>query len=237
MRSVSRNHARWFRMDCQRGWLESQEAEQLPDSSEKASLRHRIVVGFVALVWCGALLVPSVFCPGAAAADELSRAATDAAFQAQLQKLADKCKELGMEDQQQVSRAWFVPRDPLRHYLFLPPAVDPKRPAEGDQQLVRFWYDKFTEIRQQQATRLFALAQQHCGVGNEAEAFRLLHEVLHEDPDHARARWCARLRTHRQRALAARCRNGPRADVTGDRTRSSAGRATSTGRSTANIFS
>jgi hypothetical protein len=122
-------------------------------------------------------------------ADLEGRGAADSEFRAQLAVLAEKCDELGLQEQAQISRGWFVPRDPRRLYLFLPPPVDSTRLPADASQLVRFWHEKFTELRQQQAKRLFALAGKQIEAGHEAAAYRLLHEVLHEDPEHARARW------------------------------------------------
>ena len=121
------------------------------------------------------------------AAGAVDRAAADALFQADLNALAAKCDELEMAEQGGVSRNWFVLRDPRRHYLFFPPDSDPVAPAADASTVVRQWHAKFTQLRRQQAERLFELARQSVEAGDEAAAYRLLHEVLHEDPEHAQA--------------------------------------------------
>ena len=102
--------------------------------------------------------------------------------------LAAKCGELGLTDAAAKTGAWFVRRDPRRHYLFLPPADDPARPAADATPLVAHWHARFAELRRQQAERLFDLARTQAEAGNEGAAYRLLHEVLREDPDHAETR-------------------------------------------------
>ena len=116
------------------------------------------------------------------------RTDSDGQFRDELAALAAKCDELGLKEEAALTRAWVVPRDPRRHYLFLPPAEDPARPSADAAQLVTQWYAKFSELRRQQAERLFALARQQAESGDEGAAFRLLHELLREDPNHAEAR-------------------------------------------------
>jgi len=125
---------------------------------------------------------------GPAGAGDVDRAAIDAAFRGQLQLLATKCDEQELRQQAGVTRAWFPPRDPRRYYLFLPSVQDPTRPDPDAPKLVQFWHEKFSEVRKEQAQRLFSLARSRAESADEAEAYRLLHEVLHEDPDHAEAR-------------------------------------------------
>lgn len=138
---------------------------------------------------CATLLLTLLATPTSAwSADPIDRHGADATFEAELTALAAKCDELGLTDQAEVSRTWYVPRDPRRHYLFLPSNTDAAKPARTAPQLVKFWYDKFRQVRREQAERLFDLACGEIRSGDEAAAYRLLHEVLHEDPDHAEAR-------------------------------------------------
>ncbi len=122
------------------------------------------------------------------AAGVLDRSAEDALYREQLVALADKCGELGLTQQDKTSRDWFAPRDPRRHYLYLPPAVDPARVTQDAPQLLQSWYARLTELRRTRAQRLFDLARQQVERGDEGSAYRLLHEVLHEDIEHAEAR-------------------------------------------------
>ncbi|MBC8874289.1 MAG: hypothetical protein H8E44_33050 [Planctomycetes bacterium] len=102
--------------------------------------------------------------------------------------LAAKCKELNMADQAAATSAWLIPRDPRRQYLFLPPESDPAKPPEDAPKIVHQWYAKFSEYRRQQAADLLRLAESELQVDRPTRAFQLVHEVLHEDPDHERAR-------------------------------------------------
>ena len=131
----------------------------------------------------GLLVSTAVAGPGVA-----DRAPGDSQFRAALTALAAKCGELELTDAAVMTGAWFVPRDPRRHYLFLPPADEPARLAADATQLLAFWHAKFAELRRQQAVRLFDLARTQVEAGNEGAAYRLLCEVLREDPDHAETR-------------------------------------------------
>lgn len=115
-------------------------------------------------------------------------AADDATFRDQLTGLATKCRELNMPDEAVTTESWYVPRDPRRHYLFLPPLSDPARPASGAAQRIVSWHAKFTEFRRAQGERLFTQARTAAAAGQEGDAYRLLHEVLRENPDHGEAR-------------------------------------------------
>jgi len=134
----------------------------------------------------GTLLAFPVHPAAASGAD--TRASLDAQYRADLQQLAAKCDELGLEQQAAISRAWCIQRDPRRYYLFLPATADPTAPGPQVPQLVKFWHAKFTEYRRDHAKKLFDLARRSARHGGEAVAFRLLYEVLREDPDHALAR-------------------------------------------------
>jgi hypothetical protein len=117
-----------------------------------------------------------------------TRAATDAAYAEQLRALADKCDELGLAPQSEVTRGWFIGRAPDRQYLFLVPESDPARPPDDAPVIIGQWYRKFCEYRTKQADLLFRLAQQEIESGHPTTAFRLVHEVLREQPDHEQAR-------------------------------------------------
>ncbi len=118
------------------------------------------------------------------------RAEFDLAYRQQLESLAAKCDELGLGESAKRTREWFIPRDPNRYYLFLPPESDSLQPTENDSPLIHKWHDKLTEFRRQQAQRLFALATESSRTGRDDVAYRLLHEVLHEDPNHAQRARC-----------------------------------------------
>jgi hypothetical protein len=115
------------------------------------------------------------------------RADLDAAFAKKLTDLASKCDELGLKEQAAATRAWFVPRHSGRLYLFLPTDGE-DAPAKNAPEIVQQWHRKLTELRRQQAAALFELAGCELAAQRPAEAYRLLFEVLREDPDHADAR-------------------------------------------------
>lgn len=123
-----------------------------------------------------------------AATVQAQRADLDSAYRQQLAALAAKCDELGLAEQAKQTRDWFITRDPNRYYCFLPPTSDPLLPAEDAPSLVKKWHAKLTEYRQEQAKRLYTLAEQYAQDQREDLAYQLVHEVLHEDPHHAEAR-------------------------------------------------
>lgn len=130
---------------------------------------------FLAMAWCA----------GDAAA--IDRTPIDAAFRRDLDQLAAKCVELQLPEQAAATQAWFLDRLPDRQYLFIPPDRGPTLPATTTE-LVRKWHDKFLEVRRAQAARLMTLAEEYLAADDPTRAYQALHEVLREDPDHARAR-------------------------------------------------
>ena len=122
---------------------------------------------------------------GVRAAD---RSAIDAAFRQQLDGLAEKCEELGLKEQSERTRSWQIERDSRRSYYFLPPKVDTAKATVASSELVEQWNKKFTGIRRTHAASLWALAVAEVEGGDPVAAYALLHEVLHEDPEHAAAR-------------------------------------------------
>lgn len=123
-----------------------------------------------------------------AAPPQSDRAASDATFQQQLEALASRCDELQLVDQARQTRAWFVPRIPGRQYLFVAADAAWPAPEDGEQPVVTKWREHFMQCRQDQAGRLFELARQRLAAGDATTAYQLVHEVLHEDPQHGQAR-------------------------------------------------
>ena len=152
-------------------------------SSFRSTRRTLIAVLLVALAGSAAGLSAAETNGGA---DEYwsGRDALDAAYAARLRGLADRCVELKLDDAAPATRDWIIPRDPRRQYLFLPAETDPaKLPADAPK-IKQQWYDKFTAHRREQAEALFQLARSELQAGRPTRAFQLLHEVLHENPDH-----------------------------------------------------
>ncbi|MCI0360422.1 MAG: hypothetical protein L0211_18250, partial [Planctomycetaceae bacterium] len=108
-------------------------------------------------------------------------------FAAQLATLAAKCDELGLAREAQLTRDWVIPRFPGRQYLFVPSETDATAPRSGAGDLARKWHENFRKLRAAEADRLFTAARQAAEAGQPAQVYRLLHEVLRENPEHAAA--------------------------------------------------
>ncbi len=171
----------------------------MPRDRKRELPRHTVsALGSASFRWtltrCALLAAFSVFlgllsqASASPLSDAANRTEADRTFQAALETLAGKCHKLDLPVQEKISRAWCAPRDPQRYYLFLPPTADSTKPAGDATRLVKLWHAKFLQLRKDQAERLFALARQQLQAGDEGAAYRLVHEVLHEDPDHAQAR-------------------------------------------------
>ena len=116
------------------------------------------------------------------------RAAIDATFKRQLEALATKCDELRLVEQSRQSRQWIVPHGAGRQSLFVVADASLPVSVDGEKPVVAKWREHFVQCRRDQAARLFELAQQRLANGHAASAYQLVHEVLHEDPDHQQAR-------------------------------------------------
>ncbi|HMO13560.1 MAG TPA: hypothetical protein PKD64_11965 [Pirellulaceae bacterium] len=118
---------------------------------------------------------------------DVERSVLDSAYNERLSALAAKCDELGLVDQAETTRTWFVRRLPDRMYFFVPPESDPLLPPDDADRNVKFWYQHMLKIREEHAASLFALAAE-IAEDDSAQAFQLLHEVLRENPGHEPAR-------------------------------------------------
>lgn len=106
-------------------------------------------------------------------------------FSQQLEALALKCDELGLKHQAEITRQWIVPARPDQQIYYPFQNVDHFRPAATATQLEKFWYERFIEIRNAEAERLY---QQALQLEDTSQAYRLLHHVLHENHRHRQAR-------------------------------------------------
>ena len=171
----------------------------------------QILLGFlgIAIGIQAALSASPLEKPGAVKDPIVARRELDRRFEERLTGLADRAQQLGLVAQAEQTRAWFIPRDPRRSYLFLPrdsqlprsprdsgefdasalnaPSDQEKVPSEATSSAARYWEMHFREARQEQARGLFELARQSAEA-SPATAYQLLHEILHEDPDHEEAR-------------------------------------------------
>jgi len=126
--------------------------------------------------------------PGDAALAQ-RRLELDQRFARELAELADACQSAGLLDLAAGVRGWQVPRDRQRQYLFLVPRAGTASPlaAETTEPAGR-WSARFQQLRTARAEALFALAADALAAERPEIAYRLLHEVLREAPDHAEAR-------------------------------------------------
>ncbi len=145
-------------------------------------------------------LLLAVFVPpcSATAQDSLvnwrgARATLDRDLADELQELASWCRAAGLQSQIEPTFALYQKRDLGRMYVF--PAREESTPVPEAGPLGE-WQTKLTEIRVRHADRIFELAKRAAKVGDGGEAFRLIHEVLHFDPDRADVR---RMLDHRKR--------------------------------------
>jgi Leucine Rich repeat len=111
-----------------------------------------------------------------------------AQFKDKLKTFAAKCGELGMTKEQAIVESWVVSRDPQRMYLFLPPPTDPFLPADDAPKNVKSFYKAWSKLRGDFAEQLFEGTYELMLAGDTSEAYRLLNEVLVQNPDHAKAR-------------------------------------------------
>ncbi|TWT39274.1 leucine-rich repeat domain-containing protein [Blastopirellula retiformator] len=135
------------------------------------------------------MLAPLLVSLSLLAADPaLDRATLDARFQSELTQLADKCDELEMPQQAAATRGWLLERRPIYNYAVMVPESDPLKPTGQPTQLIAFWYERLTSLRQAYAEQLFQLARQELTADRADVAYRLIHDVLRENPDHTEAR-------------------------------------------------
>ncbi|MFT5524094.1 MAG: hypothetical protein ACI9G1_000901 [Pirellulaceae bacterium] len=102
----------------------------------------------------------------------------------ELEKIAQVCDQNKLTEQSAITRQWAV-RDPNRQYLFAPSGQIPKY---NEDELVSYWRRKFMAVRVGHAERLLVLATAEFKIGRLDLAYRLLHEILHENPGHEFAR-------------------------------------------------
>lgn len=108
------------------------------------------------------------------------------ALQEKLQELVLWCRSNGVDQQEKATWSIYRRCGLDRHYLFLP--TEKTMPAAEVGGKPGEWFRQLTRIRRDHATSLFALAERAARADEGAVAFRLLHEVLYFDRDHARTR-------------------------------------------------
>ncbi len=108
-----------------------------------------------------------------------------AALQTELARLEQICSSLELHAQATLTREWLATKRTDLNVLYLPdaaPDFDSLAPQHKN------WWDAFQSARNRYANTLFADARRLATDGDEAAAFRLLWQVLREDPNHAEAK-------------------------------------------------
>jgi len=113
------------------------------------------------------------------------RKALDRGFADSLQDIALWCRREGIGQQVAQTYALHKPRDLDRQYIFLPSEKGMPEPRKGK---LGEWLEKISEVRKEQAEKIFELAQEAAAANADAVAFQLLHEVIYHDRDHERTR-------------------------------------------------
>lgn len=114
------------------------------------------------------------------------RAAIEREYGEKLEALARSCDGRKLSDEAAAIRAWIPPQRPLTLVVAVPDESLGEAP-DGDSPPLE-WARRFRALRQEQAKRLFELAQAAAGEREYALAFQLIHATLREDPDHEAAR-------------------------------------------------
>ncbi len=111
-----------------------------------------------------------------------NRTAADRAFAADLQEIAAWCREHDRPDLAAKTLQLDPIRDPQRTMIFLPTESTLPRTAEQSTPEAE-WQTRLTACRRNYAQALLAHARNLAEQGEGGEAYRLLHECLHWDPE------------------------------------------------------
>lgn len=142
----------------------------------------------IALLAAALALSASAAIADSATDPQSARAKLDSQFSSQLAQLATWCDSSGLSQQAELTRKWLPKRDPTMIYVFaLPDTCAP--PAKlVDSEAAQQWWSKFSDLRRQQADRLFELAQSAAKAKQAMLAFELVRDTVRENPDHAQGR-------------------------------------------------
>ncbi|HUY31602.1 MAG TPA: DUF1570 domain-containing protein [Pirellulales bacterium] len=128
-----------------------------------------------------------------------------ARYAGQLEELAAWCETNDLADEAEITRGWPLPRAPL---TLVVPLVGSEvdAPREGDQDppaKAAEWRKRFTKLRKEQGSALFALAVRAAGEKQGTLAYRLVYATLREDLSHQAARKLLGYKLHDGRWLTA----------------------------------
>lgn len=120
------------------------------------------------------------------------RQALAGSFVLDMNALAQECDAKGLEQLALATRHWIGPRDPSRHYLFLPPTKyqDPGDPLLTERQAATWpdWSKRVRQYRQAYAAAIYEDAKAAAAKEQWHRAGSALWEVLWQDPEHATVR-------------------------------------------------
>ncbi len=112
----------------------------------------------------------------------------DEEYLRQAKELEEEVRAAGHTTAADTIAAHAFPRDPRRQYAFLSsPPTRLKAARGGDTDQLQQWRESWAAMREAQAERLYDLARQVVAA-DPGRAYRLLHEVLYEHPEHELAR-------------------------------------------------
>ncbi len=155
-----------------------------------AASRRRLSVGLgaIALAIAVALAPPS----RAVAADEADlagrRAALDAGFAAELEKLSAWADGQKLAEEAQQTRAWQPKPAADRHILYLVPEGPPAEPNADKAAPVKEWRARFTKLRTAHSSALIALMDEAAEAREFGLAYELAHQACRENPADERLR-------------------------------------------------
>ncbi len=108
-----------------------------------------------------------------------------AAMQAEMRRLGEICQSIDLTAEANISRSWLAPQRSDQRELYLPVELIKASTIDSRQ---ASWLRLFNAARVRYAAFLFAQAKVAVESDDEESAFRLLWQVLREDPEHADAK-------------------------------------------------
>ena len=106
-------------------------------------------------------------------------------YRRDLSALAEKCDELNLSEQATITRNWDVEQRADQLHLYLPENQSSLIPDDAPQ-LVKFWHERWMQIRGEYANHLFAQAKL-ISEEDPVAAYQLLYRAVRENPEHKQA--------------------------------------------------
>jgi hypothetical protein len=143
----------------------------------------RILAASCRLVAYALLLSATIIRTAPAQAPQAAETSDLAKIVAELNRLADRCSTLGLSAEEAITRQWLPAQRADQQTFYLP--VEPIRVSDRAESTA--WLRHFSRAREFYAEHLFELAKQLADSGDETGAYRLLWQVLRENPAHPQA--------------------------------------------------